>query len=50
MKAAQVALDRRFMTDTESAHGLIHVALIATRLHDVAKVRLMAGEPFHFRP
>jgi len=39
LKAAQVALDRRFMTDTTSAHGLIHVALIATRLHDVEKVR-----------
>ena len=40
LKAAQVALDRRFMTDTDAAHGLMHVALIAARLHDVEKVRI----------
>lgn len=39
LRAAQVALDRRSLTDTSSAFGLIHVALIATRLHDVEKVR-----------
>ena len=43
LKAAQVALDRRFMTDTDSAHGLMHVALIAARLHDVEKVRTNLG-------
>ncbi len=36
--AAHVALDRRFLTDTTSAHGLIHVALMATRLRDTGKV------------
>jgi hypothetical protein len=39
LKAAGVALDKRFAFDTTSAHGLIHVALMATRLHDVEKVR-----------
>jgi alpha-L-fucosidase 2 len=38
LKATQVALDKRFATDTDSAHGLIHVALMAARLHDTAKV------------
>jgi hypothetical protein len=37
-KATQIALDKRFATDTDSAHGLIHVALMAARLHDTAKV------------
>jgi hypothetical protein len=39
VKAARVALDKRFASDTTSAHGLIHVALMAARLHDVGKVR-----------
>lgn len=38
VKATKVALDRRFKTDTESAHGLIHVALMAARLHDPDKI------------
>lgn len=38
IKATQVALNKRFATDTESAHGLIHVALMAARLHDTKKV------------
>lgn len=32
MKAVGVALDKRFAFDTSSAHGLIHLALQATRL------------------
>jgi hypothetical protein len=39
LKAAHVALNKRFVHDTDSAHGLIHVALMAARLHDVKKVR-----------
>lgn len=39
LRAAGVALDKRFEEDTVQAHGLIHVALMATRLHDVEKVR-----------
>lgn len=31
-KAANIALDKRFAFDTSSAHGLIHLALIAARL------------------
>jgi hypothetical protein len=38
INAAQVALDKRFAFDTTSAHGLVHVALMAVRLHDSAKV------------
>ncbi|HVI48243.1 MAG TPA: glycoside hydrolase N-terminal domain-containing protein [Chitinophaga sp.] len=38
LQAARVALSKRFSTDTESAHGLIHIALMAARLHDAAKV------------
>lgn len=38
LKAARVALDKRFKYDTESAHGLIHLALMATRLHEKEKV------------
>jgi hypothetical protein len=38
VKAAQVALDKRFKTDTDSAHGLVHVALMAARLHDSGKI------------
>jgi alpha-L-fucosidase 2 len=34
LEAARVALAKRFKYDTESAHGLIHVALMAARLHD----------------
>lgn len=39
MKAVGVALDKRFAFDTSSAHGLIHLALQATRLKklDVAE-------------
>lgn len=40
LKAVQVAMDKRFMFDTDSAHGLIHLALMATRLNDVEKVRI----------
>jgi alpha-L-fucosidase 2 len=36
--ATQVALDKRFATDTDSAHGLVHVAMMAARLHDTKKV------------
>ncbi len=39
LKAAQVALDKRFAHDTDSAFGLMQVALTAARLHDVDKVR-----------
>lgn len=38
LQAARVALAKRFKNDTESAHGLIHLALMAARLHDTAKV------------
>lgn len=38
LQAAKVALAKRFKSDTESAHGLIHLALMASRLHDTAKV------------
>ncbi|HEX5152953.1 MAG TPA: glycoside hydrolase N-terminal domain-containing protein [Parafilimonas sp.] len=37
-QAARVALEKRFSFDTESAHGLIHIALMAARLHDSARV------------
>lgn len=37
-KAAGIALDKRLAFDTSSAHGLIHLALQATRLKDVDKV------------
>lgn len=40
LKAARTALDKRFAHDTTSAHGLVHVALMAARLHDVDKVRV----------
>ena len=39
LDAARVALNKRFASDTTSAHGLIHVAMMAARLHDVEKVR-----------
>ncbi|HEX7260895.1 MAG TPA: hypothetical protein VF258_03690, partial [Luteolibacter sp.] len=38
LAATKVALDKRFATDTESAHGLIHIALMAARLHDTQKI------------
>lgn len=38
IKAARVALDKRFDFDTSSAHGLLHVALQATRLGDMDKL------------
>jgi len=38
LEAARVALNKRFATDTESAHGLIHIALMAARLHERTKV------------
>lgn len=38
LKAARAALEKRFKYDTESAHGLIHIALMAARLHDAVKV------------
>lgn len=38
IKAAKVALDKRFEFDTSSAHGLIHVALQAARLGDMDKI------------
>lgn len=38
LQASKVALTKRFKYDTESAHGLIHVALMAARLHDTEKV------------
>ncbi|SDC99702.1 Glycosyl hydrolase family 65, N-terminal domain [Niabella drilacis] len=38
LQAARVALDRRFKYDTESAHGLIHISLMAARLQDADKV------------
>lgn len=36
--AAKVALDKRYEFDTESAHGLLHVALQAVRLGDMNKI------------
>ncbi|QBG49160.1 hypothetical protein EGM51_17815 [Verrucomicrobia bacterium S94] len=39
-QAVRVALDKRFKYDTSSAHGLMHAALMASRLHDVEKVRV----------
>jgi hypothetical protein len=39
IKAAGVALDERFKFDSAESHGLMHVSLMATRLHDVEKVR-----------
>jgi alpha-L-fucosidase 2 len=39
-EAAAVALDRRFRFDARETHGLMHVALMATRLKDVEKVRI----------
>ncbi|MBO9619843.1 MAG: glycoside hydrolase N-terminal domain-containing protein [Niabella sp.] len=38
LQAARVALGKRFKFDTESAHGLIHISLMAARLHDAEKV------------
>jgi len=38
LDAAKVALNKRFISDTESAHGLIHLAMMAARLHDREKV------------
>lgn len=38
IKAAKVALEKRFEFDTSSAHGLIHVALKAARLGDMDKI------------
>lgn len=38
-EAAKKALDKRFEFDTSSAHGLIHVALQASRLGDLDKIR-----------
>ena len=37
-KAVRVALEKRCEFDTTSAHGLMHAALMASRLRDVAKV------------
>lgn len=34
LQAARVALAKRYKYDTESAHGLIHIAMMAARLHD----------------
>lgn len=38
IKAARIALDRRFGFDTSSAHGLLHVALQAARLGEMDKI------------
>ncbi|WP_413666880.1 glycoside hydrolase N-terminal domain-containing protein [Mucilaginibacter sp. Mucisp86] len=38
LHAARIALAKRFKYDTESAHGLIHISLMAARLHDAVKV------------
>jgi hypothetical protein len=38
-RAAQVALDKRYRFDANETHGLMHVCLMAARLHDVEKVR-----------
>ncbi len=52
LQATRVALDKRFASDTTSAHGLIHVALMAARLHDVEKVRTnldrLSRRRYHF--
>ena len=39
LKAAGIALDKRFAFDARETHGLMHVALMATRLKDLEKVR-----------
>lgn len=38
IRAARVALDKRFEFDTSSAHGLLHLALQAVRIGDIDKV------------
>ncbi|MBV4360620.1 glycosyl hydrolase family 95 catalytic domain-containing protein [Pinibacter aurantiacus] len=38
LDASRVALEKRFQFNTESAHGLVHIALMAARLHDAEKV------------
>lgn len=38
-KAVRVALEKRCAFDTTSAHGLMHAAIMASRLQDVEKVR-----------
>ncbi len=38
LMASRVALDKRFASDTESAHGLVHVAMMAARLRDTEKI------------
>lgn len=38
--AARVALDKRFAFDTTSAHGLVHAALMASRLHAPDQVQV----------
>ncbi len=38
LQATRVALAKRFKYDTESAHGLIHIALMAARLHDAQMI------------
>ena len=38
-QAVRVALEKRCKFDTTSAHGLMHAALMASRLHDVDKVQ-----------
>jgi len=39
LKATRIALNKRFAHDTTSAHGLVHIGLMAARLHDVTKVK-----------
>lgn len=39
VQAAQIALDKRSEFNTSSAHGLMHVALLAVRLGDTDKVK-----------
>ncbi|MDZ8117833.1 glycosyl hydrolase family 95 catalytic domain-containing protein [Pontiella agarivorans] len=39
-QAARVALEKRFAYDTTSAHGLMHAALMASRLRDAEKVQV----------
>jgi len=39
LKAAGMALDKRFSFDARETHGLMHVSLMATRLKDAEKVR-----------
>ena len=52
LQAAGVALDKRFAHQTNSAHGLIHVALMAARLKQVDKVTknldLFARRNYHY--